>query len=282
MANVLERWTGHGRHQEPQLTFDNLIVEPADTYHSKRGEYLASHRLAEFRANPVLFRRKELGLIRDEERPAFLIGRAAHTLVLEGREVFESEFAVGGPINPRTGKTYGMGTQKFERWAAEVGKPVISDDQAALIERMALSVREHPLAPSYLDAGVAERVGRCELRGVPCQARFDWLHPEKGLIDYKTSDDLSVFGFCARSYGYLHQMAFYRSVLRAVTGVTVPVHLIATEKREPYRCGVWRIADAVLDQAEKDNDEAIDRLAKCRAEDVWPTGFEDLQTIDYL
>jgi hypothetical protein len=67
-----------------------------------------------------------------------------------------------------------------------------------------------------------------------------------------------------------------------LTGITVPVHLIAVEKREPFRCGVWRIADAVLDQAEKDNASAIERLKACRRDDRWPSGFEDLQSIDYL
>jgi hypothetical protein len=43
------------------------------------------------------FRKKELGLIPRKDSDAFVVGRAAHVLILEGRERFEAEFAVGGP-----------------------------------------------------------------------------------------------------------------------------------------------------------------------------------------
>lgn len=39
-----------------------LTQEPADVYHSRRGEFLTSHRLAEFRRCPRHFRNLELGL----------------------------------------------------------------------------------------------------------------------------------------------------------------------------------------------------------------------------
>lgn len=65
---------------------------------------------------------------------------AAHTLILEGRHRYESEFAVGGPINPKTGNPFGSGTKAFAEWAEEIGKPVLRDDQAALVEHMAATV----------------------------------------------------------------------------------------------------------------------------------------------
>lgn len=282
MTNFLTRWADPGRRSSAGIDLTRLLVEPASVYHSRRGEFLTSHLLAEFRANPPLFRKREQGLVREERRDSYVLGEAAHALVLEGRDVYEARFAFGGPVNPRTGRPYGSGTQKFEEWAAQQGKPVLSDDQAALVERLDLAVRCHPLATDFLAKGVPERVARCELDGVPCQARFDWIHPSKGLVDFKTCDDLTTFGWSARSYGYLHQMSFYRSVLRAATGTTVDVHLIGVEKREPFRCGVWRVSESVLDQAEKENAEAIGRLVACRRDDFWPSGFEGLLTIDYL
>ena len=62
-------------------------------------------------------------------------------------------------------------------------------------------------------------------------------------MDLKTCDDLTWFEADARKLGYLHQMAFYRAVLAQVLdGLLVPVHIIAVEKKEPFRCGVWRSA----------------------------------------
>jgi RecB family exonuclease len=44
---------------------------------------LSSHLLADFRRCPLLYYRKRLGLVPDEDRPAYLLGHAAHTLILE-------------------------------------------------------------------------------------------------------------------------------------------------------------------------------------------------------
>lgn len=77
-------------------------------------------------------------------------------------------------------------------------------------------------------------------------------------------------------------MAFYRALIFQATGVIVPVFFIAVEKREPHRTGVFAIAPDVLTAAQKENEQAMERLALCRATDNWPTGYEALRTIDYL
>ena len=58
-----------------------------------------------------------------------MVGRAAHARILEGRDVYEGQFALGGPVNPNTGKPYGAATKAFAEWAAAQGKPVLSLDQ---------------------------------------------------------------------------------------------------------------------------------------------------------
>jgi len=261
-----------------------LIREPAETYHARRGECLTSHRLAEFRSCPLLFRRKEMGLIPDRDSHAFLVGRAAHTLILEGRERYEAEYAVGGPINPKTGQPYGSGTKAFAAWAGKRGKPVLADTDAATVEQMAASVREHVFARELLAEGVAEGVVRARMNGVLCQARLDWINPKdgRGIVDLKTADSLDSFEFHIEAFGYLHQLAFYRALLAVVSGLVLPVHIVAVEKREPFRCGVWQIAERCLDAAQADNDRAIEDLVRCRESGHWPTGFESMRLYDRL
>ena len=76
-------------------------------------------------------------------------------------------------------------------------------------------------------------------------------------------------------------MAFYRAVLgQRLGGARVPVHLIAVEKREPFRCGVWRVGDDTLAQAQRENEAAIRRLLVCRERDEWPTGYEEIRVLD--
>ncbi|MFN9975697.1 MAG: PD-(D/E)XK nuclease-like domain-containing protein, partial [Phycisphaerae bacterium] len=83
-------------------------------------------------------------------------------------------------------------------------------------------------------------------------------------------------------FHYLHQLAFYRAIVAEATGETLPVYLIAIEKREPFRCGVWLIGQDVLGAAQRENEEAMTRLRQCMATDEWPTGYETLRTFDWM
>jgi hypothetical protein len=275
--------SSHIDHDE-QLDLRFLTREPADVYHAKVKDYLSSHWLAEFRRCPLLYHRKRLGLIPQRESTAFLVGGAAHVLILEGRERYEAEFAVGGPINPQTGKPFGDRTKAFAEWAGRIGKPVLSDDHAALIEQMAASAKGHIFARELLDVGMAEGVVRLEYAGHPCQARIDWINPVpgRGLVDLKTCDSLDSFESDIRAFGYVHQLAFYRALVAEAVGVTLPVHIIAIEKREPFRCGVWVIDEVLLDRARRENEAAMDELARCNETGIWPTRFESLRKFDRL
>ena len=264
------------------LGIDFLIREPADTYHAKSREFLSSHALADFRRCPLLYRKKQLGQIEDEDRPAYLLGRALHTLVLEGREVFEREYAVGGPVNPKTGELFGASTKAFAEWAAAQGKPVLTLAQFDLIENMAEGIRQNGIARDLLSEGIAEGVVRADYCQMPSQIRMDFFDPHRGLIDLKSCDDLTWFEADARRYGYTHQVAFYRAVLAEVIGIHQPVHFIAVEKKQPHRCGVWKVHDDTLHAARVENEAAIERLKRCLATDTWPTGYEDCRVFDAI
>lgn len=271
------------RQDDGPLDLSRLIVEPDETYRAKAGEHLGSHDLAEFRHCPQLYRRRQLGLIPRKDSHSYLVGRAAHKLVLEGREAFDAAFQVGGaPINPQTGNPYKPKSKAYDTWLASQSKGILEEDDMAEIEAAAASVRSHDVARELLAEGAAERVARAEYCGVACQARADWLHPRRGLIDFKTTSNLDFFESSARAYGYLHQLAFYREVLAIVLGRRVEAYLIATEKAEPFRTGVWHVLPDVLAAARKENEEAIHRLRHCRETDTWPTGYEQLRTFDWI
>jgi len=258
---------------------DFIIIEAAEEYHDKRDRFLSSHALADFRKCPALFRKKETGEIDDEDKPAYALGRAAHTLTLEGIGKFDAEYIVGEPVNPQTGKAYGKNTQAYQAWFDAQEMPVISPSDFAFIKRLQIAVWTHIAAGNFLQDGIAEGVVRVEYCGVPCQIRMDFFSQAHGIIDFKTCDNLDYFEADTRRYGYIHQAAFYRAVLKTVSGRNHPFHFIAVEKHEPFRCGVWRIDEIVLDFAEMENAAAIERLKKCRAEKCWPTGYEEIRII---
>ena len=265
---------------KPHTSRSVLIREPAATYHAKSKDYLSSHQLADFRKCPLLFYRKKQGLITEDDRPAYLVGRAAHTLILEGQEKFDREYAVGGPINPKTGQPYGPTTKAFAEWAQTIGKEILTDSQYELVTNMHLSVVQHEVAQTLLADGIAEGVVRTQYCGVPCQIRLDWYDPVFGIVDLKTCDDLTWFESDARRFGYVYQLAFYRAVLAEVMGIVFPVHLIAVEKKVPYRSGVWKISNESLGLAQKTNEAAIAQLRDCLATNIWPTGYEQPRIFD--
>lgn len=264
--------------------YDRATVETMEEYHAKRGKFLSSHLLGDFRKCPELYQKKVTGQIPDVDRPAYRVGRAAHTLILEGEDVFRKSYAFGGPINEKTGRPYGATTKKYMEWAAEQGRPVLPDDQLALAQRLAESVRGHAGARTLLSEGRPEAVFRSNVEGVDCQARIDWLNADRGIVDLKTCKDLTWFEHDARSYGYTHQMEFYRQVFREATGSRwdTDVHIIAVEKVEPFRCGVWKLTVEALGAAAADNGQAIRRLVACRKTDTWPTGYEETRKFDRI
>jgi len=257
-----------------------LTVEPESTYHDQAGEYLSSHLLADFRKCPLLYHQRVAGQVERRDTPAYLVGRAAHCRLLEGNATYQERYAVGGPINPKTGRPFGAATKAFSDWAAAQGKPVLTADQVELIENLATGLARNDEAVDLLLYGQAEGVVRAEYCEAPCQIRPDWVHPHRGLVDLKTCDDLTWFEADARRYGYIHQLAFYRAVLAQVLEqLLVPVHIIAIEKKEPFRCGVWRVDEASLAQAQRENETAIRRLQVCRTRNVWPTLYEEIRVL---
>ncbi len=259
-----------------------LIREPAEEYHAKASENLSSHQLLDFMRCPYLYFKKRNGLIRESESNAYLIGRAAHCRILEGRDVYESEFAVGGPINPSTGKPYGPTTKKFLEWQEEQSKPVLPFDKAELIENLASGVLSNDKARELLSEGRAEGVIRVEYQGFPSQIRIDWTNPHEGIVDLKTCDDLTYFEHDARRFGYHHQLAFYRAIMDRRIGEMVPVYIIAVEKKEPFRCGTWMLTSETLESAQREIDAAIERLRTARDRQHWPTGFEELRYLTLI
>ncbi len=258
-----------------------VLAEDEKRYHRRAGEFMSSHQLRDFRRCPAFFVRQRAGLVPREDKPSFLVGRALHCLVIEGRAEYDRRYMTGGPINPKTQRPYGAETKAFSDWAATQEREVLAPDQSALVEQMADAVASHDVAGRWFAGGVGEGVVRCDYGGVPCQIRIDCLHPRYGIVDLKTTADLDWFESDARKYGYLHQLAFYRAVLAAASGVApgdLPCRFVAVEKDEPFRCGAWTVAPAHLDDCDLQNLAALDEFARCEASGVWPTRYEEERT----
>lgn len=263
------------------------LREPENDYHakSKSGEIMSSGMLKTFRNCPASYYAKIAGLSEDGDSNAYRFGRATHKIILEGIEAFNKAFAIGGPVNEKTNKSYGVGTKAHDEWLAAKGysrDQVINDTEADQLVTMAKATHRHKEVGEYLSFGWPELVARADMRGVPCQIRMDWLtHDTEGnyaIVDLKTTADIVWFEADARRYGYLNQFAFYRDVFMAAAGIKPQLAVIAVEKQSPWRVGVWRIPDEILDQYSAGNREALEYYKQCKASDVWPTGYEGIRT----
>ena len=268
-----------------------LLDIPAEEYHAatKRNEYTTSHRLNLFRKCPALYRKHITGEIVEGDTEAFVLGRAVHTLVLEGELKFVEEYIVSdGPVNPKTGKPYGKATKAYQEWAAEQPKPVISPEDFALMAKMREAVHAHPVAADLLSAGFAEGTIRTEWSGEHVQCRMDWFDPDRSiLVDFKTCEDVDKLKFAIRDFGYVTQLAFYKKCLEIVgyeKAKKLKGYLVAVEKKEPFRVAVVEISPYTLDEGNTafpgaiygtGNETLIEELKDCRAKDVWPTRYEE-------
>ena len=277
-----------------------LIDEPFEVYLAQRGKYLTSSDLRTFVRCPKLFLLEKTGALSTDPNKTsaeLIIGSAAHKLILEGQREFDLSFAIGGPINEKTGKEYGRDTQAFAKWAdiqrADKGTAVefITTEQMFVISRMADSVAKHVEAQKLLNHGVAERVLRSDFDGIPVQSRFDWF-TEIGempvIVDLKTCSDLDSFEYDARKFMYGIQFAFYQKIFVAAVmeeydlDITAmpKVFVIAVEKREPFRCGVFEVPVWVLSAYEERVNSAIRSLKECQETKSYPTLYENIRILN--
>lgn len=257
-------------------------VEPADSYHSQAQAYLSSHQLMHFMKCPYLWRKGHLGLIEAARRTEYMIGEATHVRILEGRVEFDGRYVWESPVNPTTGMPYGATTKKYVDWKKAQHRIVLTRTQVCEIENMAAGVESNHYAMQLLSRGQAESVVRGVFEGLKCQIRIDWFNPLYGIVDLKTCKDIDWFEYDAKKYNYDIQASFYREVLQAVTGHYVPVHIIAVEKNEPYRCGVWQVTQETFHVANKKIIAAIKRFKQCKADGFWPTGYEEIRQLQVI
>lgn len=258
-----------------------VFHEPEAEYHarSKSGEMLSSHMLQRFAQMPYKYWATITGRYEEPDKADYAFGRAAHKLILEGPDAFEAAYTVSdGPINERTGKPYGKETKAYQDWLSLQGTEIVTTADFEVMDAMRQSITGHKGISELLKGdGEAECVARAEVDGVKCQIRLDYFDPMAGIIDLKTCRDIAFFETDMRAFGYCYQMAFYRRVLREVTGRDYPVYMIAVDKTDFHVAGYWLIPGAELDVAERVNEATIRRLKECRETGVWPTGYEQKQ-----
>lgn len=265
-----------------RLLYEGVIFhEDESLYHSRSrsGEMMSSHRLIKFRECPYRYFIETISPKENEWNDSLRFGSAFHARFLEGEEAYRSRYPiVEPPINPKTGKPFGKGTNAYNGHYAMYGDGFVTPAEDRMIVEMKDCFWNHPVSEGFFEGGETEVVCRRKICGVDCQIRIDLLMDD-AICDVKTCADIMRFERDAFAYGYPAQLAFYRDVLEDATGVRLPVYIFAFEKSESPICGIWRVDEELLDEETVQNRNALEDFRKCRETGVYPTGFETVRVL---
>lgn len=252
---------------ELQTTF---IREPLDVYLKKErsGEFLTGELLNDFRKCPELYYRKIHRKIQFCDDKTVSLDRAAHIHIIQSADV---------PDHRGKNCQNKNGINPF--CSSGSAKEKVRSFDYVFIRRLAMSVWTHTETMKMLLSGVAEAVVRRKYCDIPCQIRMDFFNPAYGIIELKVCKSIDQFSDEAWQQGYVHQMAFARTILFKALNKKYAVYFIAVEKTEPFRTGVWCISNETMRIAEQQNIAAVKRLKECRDNNTWPTGYEEIRTM---
>lgn len=252
-----------------------LHDEPSEIYH--RVSAFNSGAIGKLRRSPAHFLayRTQQG----EDTAAMALGRAVHMLVLEPAR---SEQVVCMPDLGRSKADM----QLREAFVADhQGCIILSADALERAQAMADAVRAHPMATQLLTGGSAEVsiYWRDGVLGVPCKARLDYLRPDRGVVDLKTTTDASPEAFrrSAATYLYHGQAAHYWTAVEAACD-TSPAFFawVVVENAAPYGVACYVIGIASLLAGRRIVSEAIEVYAQCLRSGTYPGYPLEITTLE--
>jgi uncharacterized protein YidB (DUF937 family) len=211
---------------------------------------------------------------KQEETAALRIGKAIHCLVLEGRDVFNDRYVIGGPVNPRTGSTYGRDTKAFKEWLAEQapGIEVLSNQDFNLIQKMNKSLTG--------SADVQEALKNNPHR----ETAFTWVDPVTGveckaLLDAFGRDVLDMKSFRKpllednisremHQREYHIQFPFYWDGAKA-NGINPESFLaVFIQNTDEMDCAVIEVGYSTLDYGREYYQRALQAYKEAKAGDI--------------
>jgi hypothetical protein len=217
------------------------------------------------------------------DNPAFAFGRAAHKLLIEGLDGFESEYAIRPDEYPD------FRSKAAQQWRAdqiERGLTVLTPEDIFHIKGMAQSLGAHPMVKTGILDGMIERslIWQDEDTGIWIKARPDVIPGDcTDISDLKTTgsvDDDSIQKSMT-SFGYHVQAAVACAGVKAVMNIDVESFtLVFAEKLPPYAVRVVTIPTEDIARGASQMKWAIREFAKCLKTGVWPgpgNGAEDAE-----
>lgn len=174
--------------------------------------------------------------VEEDEKEAFILGRAAHHLLL-GEDDFRKHFAV------RPDQWDSWRTNAAKEWRAEQllrGVTVLEPRHIEVVQGMAASLEAHPLIRAGILNGLIEQtvVWKHAETGIWLKARPDAIPSDSGdFVDLKTASsvDDDTLESTLGDFGYPVQGAVLALGVKAVLGIEMNTfNLVFVEKKPPH------------------------------------------------
>lgn len=253
----------------PDLPWEHYRADPS----------LGSGDVKEALRSPAHFLAKRQG--EDKDTPAKRFGRAYHAAILEPASWPARYIEKPDGIDRRTTKGKEAWAE-FERMAH--GREIMDGGEVELIRAMTAALHANAGARYLLTGGgLTECSGfwTDPDTGLPCKMRLDLLRKDDVVADLKTVEDASpeAFARSVHNYGWHIQAGHYTPGLIALGRTPRAFVFIAQEKEPPYAVGCYTLDPSAIELGMAQRNRALNALAKCYAEDVWPAYGDEIRNL---
>lgn len=207
-----------------------------------------------------------------EATEAMVEGRAFHTLLLEGSDVFAQQYFDDKPLLE-------LGSRKTKAYSSALDeiigtRTLIKSERAEMIYKMVEAVRSDQECLDLL-LGDVEKEILFDGDICPTKARLDVLGMDS-IVEVKTvsgASDASPAGFAKAcvNQGYDLQAAFYQRIVKESTGETLPVVFVVVAREEPFPVGIYTLDELSLVSAHETVQKAMESFARCLESNSWPS-----------
>ncbi len=219
---------------------------------------------------------------------SFAFGRCTHTAILEP-EKFSGSYICWSGGKDKNGdwttdkRKAAAAWKKLQEDAKESGLEILDTGDFSKLLSMQASVSSNPDAHKLVIGSEHEVTITWRHRfGCMMKMRADMLNRKRFLADLKSAKDVhsEKFGRDANSHGYHQQLAMYQDGAEALTGLKLPVYIIAVEKEAPHDCVVYEVPEVALELGRSIYEENLAKVLRCEQTGHWPGCGEGIQTLE--
>lgn len=240
--------------QEPEAVID---------YHSRNE--LSSSQIADFLQDPIKWYHVHQlrDWPRDEPTKAMRFGTDVHRMIElggpEALKIYEVPRDVLNKDGHRKGKPY-------TEWAASLpaGATILPSGELNPFQIIWDNMRANPFVAAAIEQGEAEKeiFWTDSETGIRCRMKADKVF-HQCFLDWKTTTSISPMAFQSEIYRRFYdiRLAFYRRGIKAHTGKSMRVLVVAIQNSPGHGCRVFELSPEWLEEA----DARLSRALECIA-----------------